>query len=94
MARQTKTRTGTGARVEEAAERIRDLNERIISSGKQAGDAFLDTSEKSLKSVADFQDKAADASQVEWLAAIGHSQAQFTRDLAHSYTSAARGLLR
>ncbi len=73
---------------------LTDLNERIISSSRQAGHTFLDTYEKSLNSVADFQDKAADASQVEWLAAIAHSQAQFTRAFAESYTSAARGLLK
>jgi len=73
---------------------INDLNERIVSSSRQAGHTMLDTYEKSLNGVADFQDKAADASQVEWLATIGHSQAQFTRDFADSYTSAARTLLR
>lgn len=70
-----------------------DLNERIRSSSSQAGHTVLDTYEKSLKSVADLQDRAADASQLEWVAAIGHSQARFTRDFAASYTSAVRNLL-
>lgn len=80
--------------VEAAAERIRDLNERIIDSTKKAGGVYLDTYEKSLKSIADFQETVAGATGVEWVSTVAHSQANFTRSIAEAYTSAAREVLK
>src|SRR4051812_25740870 len=51
--------------VEAAAERIRDLNERIIESGKKAGNVYLDIYEKTLGTIADYQEKVADQSQID-----------------------------
>jgi hypothetical protein len=79
---------------EAAADRIRDLNERIIESGKKAGNTYLDIYEKTLNSIADYQEKVGDQSQVDWVKTITDAQANFTRDLAGAYTSAARSLLK
>jgi hypothetical protein len=89
---QTRSKRSTDARVDEAAERVRELNERIIDSSRRTGLAFLDTYEKGLYSVADFQDKLGDTSQIDWVSAVAHAQAQVTRNLADAYTSAARGV--
>src|SRR3954464_501171 len=83
-----------GENVEAAAERIRDLNERIIQSSKKAGNVYLDIYEKTLNSIADYQDKVGDQSQVEWVTTIANAQANFTRELATAYTSAARSVLK
>lgn len=80
--------------VEAAAQRIRDLNERIIDSAKKAGGVYLDTYEKSLKSIADFQETVGGSSGVEWVAAVANSQANFTRSMADAYTSAAREVMK
>jgi hypothetical protein len=80
--------------VEAAAERIRDLNERIIESSKKAGNTYLDIYEKTLNSIADYQEKVAEKSQVDWVTTIANAQASFTRDLAGAYSSAARSLLK
>lgn len=80
--------------VEAAADRIRDLNERILESGKKAGNTYLDIYEKTLKSIADYQEKVGEQSQVEWVSTVANAQANFTRDLANAYTSAARSLLK
>ncbi len=80
--------------VEAAADRIRNLNERIIDSAKKAGGVYLDTYEKSLTSIADFQETVGGASGVEWVAAVANSQANFTRSMAEAYTSAAREVLK
>ncbi len=88
------TKTTKQPDVEAAAERIRDLNERIIDSAKKAGGVYLDTYEKSLKSIADFQETVGGASGVEWVSAVANSQANFTRSMADAYTSAAREVLK
>ena len=79
---------------EATAERIRQLNEEILAFGRQAGQSFLDAYETTLKTFAEYQDKAADASQVDWLASMARAQANFTREMANLYTSAARDMLK
>ena len=83
-----------GNTADAAADRIRDLNERIIESSKKAGNTYLDIYEKTLKSIADYQKKVGEQSDVEWVTTIANAQAGFTRDLAGAYTSAARSLLK
>ncbi len=84
---------GTEA-VEETVERIRELNEQILDFGRKAGLAFLDAYETTLKTFADYQDKVADQSQVEWLANVARAQANFTREVTRVYTSTARDLIK
>jgi hypothetical protein len=84
----------TGNTADAAADRIRDLNERIIESGKKAGSTYLDIYEKTLNSIADYQEKVGEQSQVDWVSTIANAQASFTRDLAGAYSSAARSLLK
>lgn len=78
---------------EEAAQRIRDLNERLIESSKSAGNTTLDAYEKALKSLVDFEEKVAGASQLEWVSALAQTHASFVRDVSAAYTKAARELL-
>src|SRR3954465_1044276 len=61
-----------------AADRIRHLNERIIPSSKKAGNTYLDIYEKTLNSIADYQEKVGDQSQVDWVSTIANAQANFT----------------
>ena len=96
MATQTKTRNDTSAtdNFEEAADRLRDLNERIIESSRKAGQSYVDAYEKTLVSIADFQDRVGKASQVDWFSTLAHAQADFTRNWAEAYTAAARNVLK
>ena len=80
--------------VEATAERIRDLNERILESSKKAGNTYLDIYEKTLNSIADYTEKVGDQSQLDWVKTVTDAQADFTRQLANAYTSAARSLLK
>ncbi len=77
-----------------SAERIRELNERIIEKSQKAGLTSLDLYEKTLKSIADMQQAVGKASQVQWFSAIAAAQANFTREMTETYTSAARELLK
>lgn len=80
--------------VEDATQRIRDLNERLIASSKSAGLVTLDAYEKALQSMVDFEDKVASASQLDWVSALATTHAKFVTDLSTSYTKAARELLK
>ena len=80
--------------VEETTQRIRDLNERLIESSKSAGLVTLDAYEKALQSLADFEQKVAKASQLDWVTALAATHAKFISDLSTSYTSAVRDQLK
>jgi len=86
--------SSNGNSADAATDRIRDLNERIIESSKKAGSTYLDIYEKTLNSIADYQEKVGEQSQVDWVSTIANAQANFTRDLAGAYSSAARSLLK
>jgi hypothetical protein len=43
--------------------------------------------------VADLQDRWADTLLVDWMAEVGHAQADFTREIARILSGAARKLL-
>jgi hypothetical protein len=83
-----------GPSADAAAERIRELNERIIDVGKSAGRGTLDVYESTLKSIADSLERGPGSSDIEWLSRIATSQANFIRDLTKAWASAARDALK
>jgi hypothetical protein len=87
------TQTKSTPEADATADRIRELNEQVLESGRNAGVSFLDAYEKTLKTFADYQDKIGDSSQVEWVATVAHAQAKFTREVSEAYTTSARELL-
>jgi len=95
---QAKTNTPTSGfdipSIDEATQRIRDLNERLIESSKSAGLVTLDAYEKALQSLVDFEEKVASASQLDWVSALATTHAKFIADVSTSYTKAARELLK
>jgi primosomal protein N'' len=78
---------------QETAERLSDFNERLLDAGRKAANSYLDAYEKTLQSVADYQEKAARQTDVEWISSVVGAQAKFTRDLTQVYVSAARELI-
>jgi hypothetical protein len=86
--------TATKTQTEETTERIRDLNERILDAGKKAGNAYLDAYEKTLQSIADYQETAAKQTDVEWISTVVDAQARFTRELTKLYVNTGRELLK
>jgi hypothetical protein len=87
----TTAKQTTVSAVEATADRIRAINERVIDSGKQAGESSLRAYEELVKSIADAQEQAG-TSSAEWVSAFGRAQARFTRELAEALPSAARSL--
>jgi hypothetical protein len=79
---------------EDAAKRIRDLNERIIEQGRKAGLAYLDSYESTLSRLADFEERVGKAGDIEWITELANAQATFIRDVTAAYTRAARDMLK
>jgi hypothetical protein len=92
MATQPKITSVTDS-VEAATERVAELNEKAVATGKQAGAAYLTSYEKAVLSIADGYEKAAGATNVEWVSTFATAQADFTREFTKAYTSAARELV-
>jgi predicted RNA-binding Zn ribbon-like protein len=82
------------AAAEEAVQRIRELTERFIQAAKAAGNVSLDAYERSLQTLVDFQEKAAGASQLDWVSSIASAHAKFMQDVSTAYVSAAREMLK
>lgn len=78
---------------EDAAQHIRDLNERLIESSKAAGLTTLDAYEKALTSLVGFEQKVAGVSQLDWVSALATTYTTFVQDVSSAYTKAARDLL-
>ena len=79
---------------DEAVQRIRDLTERFIESAKTAGNTTLDAYEKSLQNLVEFQERAAGATQLDWVSTIATAHAKFVQDVSAAYVSAAREMLK
>ncbi|MEO8688911.1 MAG: hypothetical protein ABI611_11925 [Solirubrobacteraceae bacterium] len=61
---------------------------------KTAGTTFIDAYEKTFQTVADYQDKVADQTKVDWIAGIARAQANLTREITRVYASTARDVLK
>ena len=79
---------------DESVQRIRDLTERFIESAKTAGNSSLDAYEQSLRTLVEFQERAAGASQLDWVSNIAAAHAKFVQDVSAAYVSAAREMLK
>jgi hypothetical protein len=74
---------------EAAADRVREVNERVIESSSKAGVASLEAYGRMLERLAEAQEQAGQRGG-DWLAAFGQAQATFTRELAQRLPEAAR----
>ena len=82
------------AATDDAVNRIRELTERFIDSAKAAGNQSLDAYEQSLRTLVEFQERAAGASQLDWVSSIAAAHAKFVQDVSAAYVSAAREMLK
>ncbi len=72
---------------------VRELNERVITEAKKAGNVTLDVYESTFRTLADFTEKVGASSPVELVSTITGAQAKATRELTSAYAKAARTLL-
>jgi hypothetical protein len=76
----------------ETAARIRELNERLIEFAMAAGSRRLDDYERALTSLLTFTEMTG-ATQLEWVAALAQTHANYIRDASRTYTTTLRTLL-
>ena len=74
--------------------RIRELNEKLVQLAKQQGQVTLDTYEKALQSLIDFEKAAASASQFDWVTTLANTHAKFVQDITGSYLKLANEALK
>jgi predicted RNA-binding Zn ribbon-like protein len=82
------------AATDEAVHRIRELTDRFIESAMSAGNQSLDAYEQSLRTLIEFQEGAARASQLDWVSSVAAAHAKFVQDVSAAYVSAAREMLK
>jgi predicted transcriptional regulator len=78
---------------EQVAHQAREFGERAAGTGKAMGQLALDTYEKAVEGFVEFEQQAAEATQVDWLKSVLGAHAAFVKDLNDAYVKAARGVL-
>ncbi|HUA48591.1 MAG TPA: hypothetical protein VMA77_25390 [Solirubrobacteraceae bacterium] len=93
MATTTQTKNGIPS-FDTAFEQVRESSEQVLSAARKASNLYLDTYEKTVDRTTDLQLKLAGLTQQEWLKSLIEAQVDITRELAGSYTTTARSLLK
>jgi hypothetical protein len=79
---------------ETALNQVQAASEQFLAAARKAGTLYLDSYEKAVDRTINFERSLADATQQEWLKGLIDTQAELTKELTSSYTSAARALLK
>jgi hypothetical protein len=82
------------ASIDAAFDQFGELNEQFLGTARKAGNLYVDSYEKAVGSAIELERKVAGLTHQEWLKSLLEAQADFASELAHSYTSAARALLK
>ena len=68
--------------------------EDFLAVGKRVGLQMLEACESGANAYADYQDRIAESTTIEWLATATRAQANFTREVARVYGNTTRELLK
>jgi hypothetical protein len=93
MATTTAPKTGIPS-FDAAFDQWRESGEQVLTAARKAGNLYLDSYEKAVDRTTELQLKLAGLSQQEWLKSLIEAQVDVTRELAGSYTTTARSLLK
>jgi len=93
MATTTHSKTGIPS-FDTAFEQVRESSDQFLAAARKAGNLYLDTYEKTVDRTTELQLKLAGLTQQEWLKGLIEAQVDVTRELAGSYTTTARSLLK
>lgn len=80
--------------IDAAFEQVKELNEQFLSAARKAGNLYVDSYEKAVDRAIEMERKVAGLTQQEWLKTLIEAQTDFAREVAESYTTAARTLLK
>ena len=93
MATTTQTKTGIPS-FDTAFDQAREGGEQVLAAARKAGNLYLDTYEKAVDRTTELQLRLAGLTQQEWLKGLIEAQVEVERELAGTYTTTARSLLK
>jgi hypothetical protein len=76
--------------VDEAAQRVKELSDRMIELTKKNGLTWLEAYEKVLSNMLQLQEQAAVSGQIEWINALATTNANFMREMSAAYFKTVR----
>jgi len=79
---------------DEAVKRVKELSDRVIELTKKNGVGWLEAYEKSLTRMLELQQRAAAASQIEWINTLAATNADFMREMSAVYFKTVRDQLK
>jgi hypothetical protein len=79
---------------EQTVSRIRKANQTRIKLVKKSGHAYLDSYEKALQRVLDFERDAASRSRLPWVTALANTHTKFVQNVTNPYVKIARDALK
>ena len=77
-----------------AFQQVQDASDQLLAAARRAGNLYLDSYEKAVDRTISLELSLADITQQEWLKSLIEAQADITREVASSYTTAARTVLK
>jgi hypothetical protein len=79
---------------DEAVKRVKELSDRLIELTKKNGVNWLEAYEKSLTRMLQIQERAAAATQIEWINTLAATNADFMREMSAVYFQTVRDQLK
>lgn len=80
--------------VEAAAQRVRELSDRVMAQAKTNGLAFLEGYERLLKNLLDFEEQAAKGTGQDWATTLASTHANFVRETSEVFLGVWRDQLK
>ena len=75
---------------DEAVKRVKELSDRMIELTRKNGLAWIEAYERVLKEMLQLQERAAAATQIEWINALATTNADFVREMSTVYFQTVR----
>jgi hypothetical protein len=75
---------------DEAVKRVKELSDRMIELTRKNGLAWIEAYERVLKEMLQLQERAAAATQIEWINALATTNADFMREMSTVYFQTVR----
>jgi DNA-binding ferritin-like protein len=89
----TQTKNGAPS-LDQTFDQVKQFNDQFAKAVRAAGTAYVDSYEKAIDQTIELELNIAEKANQEWLKNLIEAQAEVTRELANSYTTAARSLLK
>jgi hypothetical protein len=80
--------------IEQAFEQVKQQGEQMLTATRKAGTVYLESYEQAVDRAIEIERKFGELSQQEWLKNLIGTHVDFAREVADSYTTAARSLLK